>query len=316
LSIGVTIYPLDASDEPDALIRHADQAMFEAKRCGGNRVHYFDLEGERRRRDQQQIHDQLLAALANDELRLHYQPKVDLRTGTVVGVEALLRWQHPEDGLLPPSRFLPAIEASELTLPVGEWVLHAALAQKRDWLRQGIDLPVSVNIFGLHLQRGDFTKRLKTILAAYPDVDARGLELEILETTALNDIDAIAARIADCARLGVQSSIDDFGTGFSSLTYLRKLPAGLVKIDRSFVVDLLENLEDQALVQGIVGMAHSLGRTVLAEGVESLEHGAHLLRCGCDWAQGYGIAHPLPPDAVPAWLAGWRMPKMWNEACS
>ena len=314
LSIGVTIYPLDASDEPDALIRHADQAMFEAKRAGGNRVRYFDREGERRLRDKQQIHDRLLAALNDDELRLHYQPKVDLRNGAVVGVEALLRWQHPQDGLLPPGVFLPAIESSELTQPVGEWVLHAALAQKRDWQRQGIDLPVSVNVFGLHLQRVDFTERLQAILAAYPDVCARGIELEILETTALDDIDAIAARIADCAKLGVQSAIDDFGTGFSSLTYLRKLPAGLVKIDRSFVIDLLDNIEDQALVQGIVGMAHSLGRTVLAEGVESLEHGAHLLRCGCDWAQGYGIARPLPPEDIPAWLADWRVPEAWNVA--
>ncbi len=312
LSIGVTIYPLDPSDEPDALIRHADQAMFEAKRGGGNRVHYFDQEGERRRRDHQQLHDRLLTALDDNELRLHYQPKVDLRSGAVVGVEALLRWQHPHDGLLPPGRFLPAIEASELTLPVGEWVLHAALAQKRDWQRQGIDLPVSVNVFGLHLQRSDFVERLQAILAAYPGVDPRGLELEILETTALDDVDAIAARLAECARLGVRSAIDDFGTGFSSLTYLRKLPAGLVKIDRSFVIDLLDNTEDQALVKGIVGMAHSLGRTVLAEGVESFEHGTHLLRCGCDWAQGYGIARPLPPGEIPAWLADWRMPAIWN----
>ena len=315
LSIGVTIYPLDTSDEPDALIRHADQAMFEAKRGGGNRVHYFDQEGERRLRGHQQLHDRLLAALNDDELRLHYQPKVDLRNGQVVGVEALLRWQHPDDGLLPPGRFLPAIETSELTLAVGEWVLHTALQQKRDWQHQGIDLAVSVNVFGLHLQRSDFVDRLQAILAAYPDVDTRGLELEILETTALDDIDEITTRIADCARLGVQSAIDDFGTGFSSLTYLRKLPAGLVKIDRSFVIDMLGNAEDQALVQGIVGMAHSLGRTVLAEGVESIEHGVRLLRCGCDWAQGYGIARPLPPEEIPGWLTGWKMPEAWSAVC-
>lgn len=315
LSIGVTIYPSDASNEPDALIRHADQAMFEAKRAGGNRVQFFDQESERRLRDHQQIRDRLLTALDDDELRLYYQPKVDLRSGAVVGVEALLRWQHPDDGLLSPGSFLPTIEASELTLPVGEWVLHAALQQKRGWQRQGIDLPISVNVFGLHLQRRDFVARLEAILAQYPDVDARGLELEILETTALGDIDEITTRLADCARLGVQFAIDDFGTGFSSLTYLRKLPAGLVKIDRSFVIDMLGNAEDQALVRGIVGMAHSLGRTVLAEGVESLEHGVRLLRCGCDWAQGYGIARPLPPEEIPSWLTGWTMPETWSEVC-
>lgn len=314
ISVGVTLYPHDAVDDPDALLRHADQAMYDAKRAGKNRMHFFDTESDRRLRHHQQQYARLVEAIANDELRLVYQPKVELRTGKVVGVEALLRWQHPELGLLAPSHFLPSIEATELVLPVGEWVLEEALAQRQRWLAEGIDLEVSVNVFGLHLQRADFADRLASILNAYPQLDPTGLELEILETTALEDLGEITERIQECTPLGVRFSLDDFGTGYSSLTYLRQLPAFCVKIDRTFVHDMLDNNEDKALVQGIVGMAHTLKRTVVAEGVETLEHAIPLLHCGCDRAQGYGIARPMEPALIPAWLARWRMPRQWEEA--
>lgn len=316
LSIGITLYPYDTADEPDALIRHADQAMYEAKRSGKNRMRIFDPEFDRRLRDSQQTHDRLVDALANAELRLYYQPKVDLRSGAVVGAEALIRWQHPELGLLQPSQFLPAIEATELTFPIGEWILHEALQQQQRWQEQQIHLQISVNIFGLHLQRADFAERLATILAAYPNLAPDGLGLEILETTALEDLHEITQRIHDCSRLGVRFLLDDFGTGYSSLSYLRQLPVAHVKIDRSFVRDMLDNSEDQALVQGIVSMAHALQRKVIAEGVETIEHGAQLLRCGCDLAQGYGIARPMPAEAFPDWMTQWEMPAAWKEALS
>lgn len=316
ISVGVTTYPNDVAEDPDALIRHADQAMYEAKRGGKNRMHFFDAESDRRMQEHQTQYARLIDALAEGEFRLYYQPKVELRTGRVVGVEALIRWQHPEQGLLAPYSFLPVIEMTELTLPVGEWVLHEALQQKQRWQQQGIDMAVSVNIFARHLQRTDFVDRLKCILDAYPDVDPGGLELEILETTAMENLEEITQRLRACMQLGVRFSLDDFGTGYSSLTYFRQLPVDIVKIDRSFVLDMLEDIHDQELVKGIIGMARTLQRQVIAEGVETLAHGVSLLHCGCDLAQGYGIARPMPAEALAAWLNQWHMPAEWHAALS
>lgn len=314
VSVGVTIYPYDPSNEPDVLIRHADQAMYDAKRSGKNSMRFFDPEIEQRLRNNQEIHDRLIDALARDELCLYYQPKVDLKTGRISGLEALVRWDHPEKGLLPPGDFLPAIEATDLTLPVGEWILHKALQQRQLWLAAGLDLPVSVNIFSRHLQRPDFVERLDIILSAYPDLDPQQLELEIVETTALEDIQRASKCIEGCKKFGIRFALDDFGTGFSSLTYLRQLAAGTVKIDRSFVKDILHNQADHALVNGIISMAHSMGRDVVAEGVETIEHGTVLLRSGCNHAQGYGIARPMRADAVAAWVESWTAPDAWKEA--
>lgn len=314
LSVGVTLYPSGTADEPDALLRQADQAMYDAKRNGKSRMQFFDLESERFLRERQTHHDRLVEALERGEFRLYYQPKVDLRSGQATGVEALLRWQHPQRGLLPPSDFLPVIESSELTLPVGEWIIHEALRQQQCWRAQGVIMPISVNLFALHLQRPDFVERLRDILQVYPGIDLGMLELEVVETTALEDLDEITARIRGCMELGVDFALDDFGTGYSSLTYLRELPARQVKIDRSFVRDMLTNASDRTLVESIVGMVHTLGRRVVAEGVETLAHGVPLIRCGCDSAQGYGIARPMPPEELPGWLTTWSMPSVWADA--
>jgi len=313
-SIGISLFTPSDSDEPDALLRQADQAMYDAKRRGKNRISFFDIESERRLREHHVNYERLVDALAQGEFRLHYQPKVCLRNGTVDGVEALLRWQHPERGLLYPADFLSDIETSELVLPVGEWILHQALEQQQRWHAGGVCLTVSVNVFPRHLQRSDFVDRLQSLLAAHPEVDARWLELEIVETTALENLTEVNDRINRCAELGVRFALDDFGTGYSSLTYLRQLPADTVKIDRSFVAEILDNPEDRALVEGIVGMARLLQRKVVAEGVESTEHGAELIRCGCDFAQGFGIARPMPPERIPDWLAAWSTPPEWRIA--
>jgi diguanylate cyclase (GGDEF)-like protein/PAS domain S-box-containing protein len=315
LSIGITLYPSKTTDEPDALLRQADQAMYDAKRNGKNCMAFYDIESELRLRTQQSQYGRLAEALENNEFRLFYQPQVDLRSGSITGVEALIRWQHPERGLLPPGDFLAVMETSALTLPVGEWIIREALRQRQTWLEQGIDVIVSVNLFGLHLQRADFVQRLEAILDEYPQ-SHRGLEFEVVETTALENLSEVTERIQGCMKLGVSFSLDDFGTGYSSLTYLRQLPVGTVKIDRSFVSDMLENAEDSLLVESIVGMAHTLGRKVVAEGVETLEHGVQLIRCGCDWGQGYGIARPMPPGDLQKWIAQWSMPKIWSDAIS
>ncbi len=313
-SAGVSLYPNQTTDEPDVLLRQAGQAMYEAKRSGKNCVRYFDSESEQRLREHQSLLDCLGEALREGHFRLFYQPKVHLRSGKLAGVEALLRWQHPQRGLLQPCEFLSVLESSDLTLPVGEWIIHEALRQREEWLKDGVDVQVSVNVFGLHLQRDDFAQRLEVILREHPDMDPGALELEIVETTALENLKEITARIRDCMKLGVRFSLDDFGTGYSSLTYMRQLPVSTVKVDRSFVIDMLRNEEDRALVENIVGMARTLNRQVVAEGLETLEHGVPLIRCGCDFGQGYGIARPMPPSDLAAWAAQWRMPQVWKDA--
>lgn len=312
MSVGVVVYPWDETDEPDVLLRHADQAMYAAKRGGRNRVSYFDADNERQATERHRMSGRVAEALAGNELCLHYQPKVDMRSGAVIGVEALIRWQHPQFGLLLPGQFLPSVESDDLTQALGEWILHEAMRQRRRWQDVGIRLPVSVNIFPHHLQRLDFAERLEALLMAYPELDPGGLELEILETTDLQDVEEIALRLDACMRLGVRFSLDDFGTGFSSLAYLRLLPAHTVKIDRSFVRDILDDLNDELLVHGMVHIAESLGKQVVAEGVETIAHGVALLRCGCHLAQGFGIGTPMPADDLEQWLFSWEQPDAWK----
>ncbi|SBW12181.1 putative diguanylate cyclase/phosphodiesterase (GGDEF & EAL domains) with PAS/PAC sensor(S) [uncultured Alphaproteobacteria bacterium] len=315
-SIGIAVHRLGPAIEPDALIRQADQAMYEAKRKGRNRFHVFDPERDRKLLAHQAQASRMAAALAEGEFRLHFQPRVDLRGGAVDGVEALLRWQHPERGLLPPAEFLSEIENSDLAPPLGEWILREALRHRQAWRERGLDLTVAVNLFGRHLQQPDFVARLAAILAEFPSLPPAGLELEIVETTVMHDLGAAARRMLDCTRLGVRFALDDFGTGYASLTYFRRLPVSLLKIDRSFVADILDDAEDQALVRSIVAMARSFGRVTVAEGVETLEHGLPLLRYGCDFAQGFGIARPMPGDEIEPWAAAWRMPEAWTVTVS
>jgi len=252
-------------------------------------------------------------ALARGEFTLHYQPKVNLRQGRVIGVEALIRWRHPEGRLVPPAEFLPLMEGTELMVAVGEWVIGEALDQMARWREAGLLMPVAVNIAPRHLAREDFVARLERLLADHLPVPAGHLQLEVVESAALADIEHVARRIEACRQLGVTFALDDFGTGYASLTYLRRLPADLVKIDQSFVRDLLFDQNDLAIVEGIIGLTEAFGMTVLAEGVETEAHVRALLRLGCALGQGYGIARPMPASDVPSWVAGWRPPSDWLE---
>ena len=309
-SLGVTLYPDDASD-PDALLRHTDQAMYAAKQAGGHRYHWFDADHDRRARAHHDLLQRVETGLAADEFCLYYQPKVDMRTGAVIGVEALIRWQHPEEGLLPPVRFMPAVETSELVTTLDCWVIQEALRQMTVWAVQGLNLPVSVNVCGRHLQQPDFVARLQTVLARYPTTPRDGLELEILETAALDDMAAISRLIEACRQFGVRFALDDFGTGYSSLTYLQHLPVQVLKIDQSFVRNLLVDADARAIVEGVIGLSAAFRREVIAEGVETDAHGCRLIQLGCVLAQGYGIARPMPPEQIPAWIAGWAPPGAW-----
>jgi diguanylate cyclase (GGDEF)-like protein len=310
-SIGVSLYPQDHVDA-DLLMRHADQAMYVAKQAGKNRYHFFDTTQDNAIKTQGQSIDDIRSALDRLEFVLHYQPKVNMHTSEVIGVEALIRWQHPVRGLVPPLDFLPAIEGHTVSLELGEWVIDTALSQINQWRSIGIHLPISVNISAYQLQQDNFITRLEGLLAAHSDVNPHDLELEILETSALSDISQVSATMNACHELGVRFAIDDFGTGYSSLTYLRRLPAHMIKIDQSFVRDMLEDADDLAIIKGVVELAKAFHREVIAEGVETIEHGVALLKLGCELAQGYGIARPMPSGDIPEWISSWKADDSWQ----
>jgi diguanylate cyclase (GGDEF)-like protein/PAS domain S-box-containing protein len=309
-SVGVTLFPNDDADA-DTLLRHADQAMYLAKEQGKNRVLRFDVQLARNQQIQREQQARLQQALVQGEFRLHFQPKIDLADGRVVGVEALLRWQHPQLGLQPPLSFLAFLQGSELDHLVGEWVLAQTLGQIERWRAQGLSLVASVNISPDHLLRPGFSDKLQTLLAAHPQAPAGLLELEILESATVADLARAAATVSRCRDLGVKVSLDDFGTGHSSLALLRHLPVDGLKIDQTFVRDLGTDRNDHALVTAVIALGLAFGCEVTAEGVESLDDAAELHRLGCRFAQGYGFARPMPVDQLEGWLAAWRVNPAW-----
>lgn len=304
-SLGITVAPSDDS-KPNTLLRHADHAMHAAKQLGRNQYALFDPATDRvSQRNIEKTHA-VKRSLQSDELRLFYQPKVNLRSGEILGVEALIRWMHPIHGLLLPGEFIPHIEYTETAILVGEWVLETAVAQALAWSKLDLHLPISVNISGHHLQHSEFVPRLRSLLARYPDLPPNTLEIEILESTALNDLTEVSAVIRDCTAMGVLFSIDDFGTGYSSFTYLKHLPTHTLKIDRSFVQSILDSRGDISIVQGVVKLAEAFDRIVVAEGIETMEHAARLVEIGCEWGQGFGIAVPMSNHDIPGWVMTWR----------
>jgi EAL domain-containing protein (putative c-di-GMP-specific phosphodiesterase class I) len=236
-----------------------------------------------------------------------------MRTGTVIGAEALIRWQHPERGLLAPAMFLPTIENHPLAIEVGEWVIDTALTQMARWQDAGLNIPVSVNVGARQLQQAEFAERLRALLEAHPGIRPGDLELEVLETSALEDLAGVSQVIKYCCDIGVRCALDDFGTGYSSLTYLKRLPVTQLKIDQSFVRDMLDDPDDLAILEGVLGLAIAFRRQVIAEGVETVEHGEMLLQLGCELAQGYGIAHPMPAADFPGWAADWHPDPAWAD---
>jgi len=273
-SIGLTFYPQSETLDADQLLRQADQAMYVAKQKGKNRFQYFDTEN-----------DKAVRSLHEDQTRIQL-------------------------GLVAPNDFLPLIEHHPLSVDLGEWVLNSALSQMTEWRRQGVLVPVSVNINSLHLRQLNFVERLEAILSLYPSIPNGQIELEIVETSSLENLEMVSETIEACRQLGVACSLDDFGTGYSSLSYLRRLPVEKLKIDMSFVRDMLVDPNDFAIVQGILGLAKSFGLAVIAEGVETPEHSEQLVKLGCDFGQGYGIARPMPAEAMPGWI------QQWNESSS
>ncbi len=309
-SIGVSIFPDDNSDA-DTLLRHADQAMYIAKQKGRNQYHFFDVESNQLTSHRETQRQRLEQALRNNELFLEYQPKVNLRSGEIYGFEALIRWNSPEQGIVYPDQFIPLCEDSQLIIDIGEWVFTQALDQLKIWVAAGFKYHIAINIAPRQFQDPQFIDKLDQLLLAYPEIPASYIELEVLESAALQDTSKVSEIIHDCHKRNIATALDDFGTGYASLSYLKQLPANQLKIDKSFILDMLEDSDDLAIVEGIISLAKIFNRQVIAEGVESKEHGVMLLRLGCDIAQGNGISKPLPADQVLSWASHWTPDPNW-----
>ena len=310
-SVGASLFPIDDSDA-DTLLRHADQAMYNVKQSGRGHYQFFDAEQNREVAAHYRAREEIGNVIKTGQFELYYQPKVNMRTGVVVGAEALIRWNHPERGVTPPIDFLPQVEHDDLAIDLDLWVLRDVMRQQTWWQASGIHLKVGVNIMPYHLQKPGFIDRLKMVREEFPGVAVSTIDIELLETTALRNLDAVAEIIDECKKLGFTVSLDDFGTGYASLQYLRRLPFDTLKVDGSFVRDMLYDEEGRAIVEGIIGLSKAFHRQVIAEGVETEEHGSMLMRMGCDLAQGYGIAKPMKANVFADWLTTYRPPRSWQ----
>lgn len=305
-SCGVTLYPKDDAD-PDTLLRHADQAMYQAKLGGRNCYCLFDTAQEKALQVLQRQLAAIKQALEHDEFCLYYQPKVDMQNNRVFGMEALIRWNHPTNGILSPAAFLHHIAGSELELALDTWVIGHALQQLVLWNQAGLKLQVSVNISPKHIKSAGFFANLSDALGRHDQVDPQQFQIEVLESSVLDDLPTVSQVIQNCRdKLGISIALDDFGTGYSSLSHLRHLPIQTIKIDQSFVRDMIEDPNDHAIVEGVISLARAFKLEVIAEGVETERHKQVLLELGCVKAQGYGIARPMPADKVQAWIRGYQ----------
>lgn len=313
-SIGVSFYNQQNELDADQIIRQADQAMYQAKMKGKNQLYVFEEETYGALAQSEEL-KALEAGLNRGELRLFFQPKINLHTGIILGFESLIRWQHPEKGILPPIAFLPLLRDHPLSAEIGFWVIEAALKQIQAWQNTGFaSINLSVNIEGDLLQETNFVDRLRYVLQAYPSIQPSQLTLEILETSALEDIFSVSKTMKDCSdQIGVRFSIDDFGTGYASLTYLKHLPVSELKVDQSFVKDLLTDPQSLSIMESIIGMGEAFQLDVIAEGVETDEQATLLLKLGCQQAQGYHISRPMPAEAVPKWIQQWQAPPHWQR---
>lgn len=312
-SMGVTVYPDDNADA-DLLIRHADQAMYAAKEAGRNTYTLFDLDSHFSRKERVKVIEQIGDALKHGELELYYQPKINFNKQRLEGFEALIRWNHAGLGLLSPAYFLDHIEYTEYARSVGNFVIREAVLRLQEFARKRLPYTLSVNLSPSHFLGADFRKDLATALGDCPlDIRSR-LILEVLETTALDDTEKVLENLRACRDLGVDISLDDFGTGYSSLDLFRRLPAQEIKIDKSFVMDMLENNDNFMIVSAIVSLSQSFQRRLVAEGVESAEVEAKLMELGCELGQGFFYSRPMPLEDALNWANSFTWDKRFNNA--
>ena len=301
-SVGISVYP-DDGDDAETLIQNADMAMYKAKESGRNTFKFFKKEMNARVVERQFLESNLRLAIANNEFVLHYQPKVHLTTGKVTGLEALIRWQHPDRGLISPAEFVPTAESSGLIGEIGKWVLCEACRQARAWQAAGLSpLPVAVNVSAIEFHHEGFLAAVRATLEA-TGLAARYLELELTERVLMDNVESTAAVLNGLKEMGVRLAIDDFGTGYSSLSYLRHFPMDILKIDRCFVQEIDAASGDSIIVNAIISMGKSLKYTVVAEGIETSEQRKYLEAIHCTEGQGYLFSRPLPPEQIGRLLA-------------
>ena len=313
-SIGISLYPQDAEDI-DQLIIRADSAMYQAKDSGRNQFQLYSGANEAQLMDRLALESHLRHAIERDELLLYYQPKIDLVTGQINSIEALLRWKHGERGLVPPSDFIPLAEESGLIVPIGEWVFEAVCKQINLWDAQGQSkLRVAVNLSGRQFREDDLVRKIENIVSQ-AGIPAGRLEIEITESTIIDNPDQAIQTLNALRANGFRLSIDDFGTGYSSLSYLKRFPLNTLKIDRSFVRDLVSDSEDARIVTAVIGLAHGLGLRVVAEGVENEEQLEFLRRHHCDEVQGFYFSKPIPSDDLDEFLENFEMAENTSVVC-
>lgn len=302
ISIGIAVFPLDGQ-EVDSLIKAADAAMYSAKEHGRNTYKYYTQEMNRRSNELMTLERDLRRAVEQDRLLLYYQPQLDLSSGELIGMEALLRWQHPIKGLIPPDNFIPLAEENGSIVPIGEWVLVEACRQNKLWQDRGYKpFKVSVNISPRQFRHGNLAKVVAHALET-TGLEPCWLELEITESMIMGNLESAVAIMNEITDMGVDLSIDDFGTGYSSLGHLRHFPISRLKIDKSFIRDITRNPHDEAIATAIIALAHTMKLNVIAEGIESNEHLSLLKQLGCEQGQGYLFSKPHPPDLLYSFVA-------------
>ncbi len=296
-SIGIAVFPVDGGDAA-TLLKHADAAMYRAKEMGKNNIQFYTAELADLAARQFELESALRLAVVRNELVLHFQPKIDVASERMVGVEALVRWMHPTRGLLPPMEFIPLAEERGIIVPLGRWVMQAACRQIRDWRAAGLEVPtVAFNVSARQFINDTLVEDLKQAMAQY-GVAAQDLEIELTESVLMADPERANLVLGQLQALGIRIAIDDFGTGYSSLSYLKRFPAQTVKIDRSFIHGLASDVDDQAITRAVIAMAHSLGLAVVAEGVETQDQLSMLGALGCDEVQGYLLGRPMGAEAL------------------
>lgn len=310
-SVGYTLYPED-NGSLDTLIRHADQCMYKAKLDGKSTVFAYDPDEEVQITERNQQLREIANAIKDDQFVLFFQPKVTLSTGYIFGFEALIRWQHPQKGLLFPDKFIEQVYDTELEVSLGQWVIRQALKQLAQWQQAGYDYQLSINLTAYHLSTSEFFDWFKNQIKQFPNIDTRRFQIEILESNRLSDLSQISNVVEFCkSEFGITTALDDFGTGYSSLTHIRVLPVDVVKVDQSFVRRMLTEPEDCKIVEGVIALAQSFNIQVIAEGVESIAHGEVLLAMGCNQAQGYALAKPLPIEQLMKFLDAYQPFRQW-----
>lgn len=306
-SLGMTLYPSDDMSV-DGLLRNADIAMYRAKDQGGNSYHFYSADMTTKARERLSLENAMRRALEREEFVLHYQPIVSLREATTVAVEALVRWNHPQRGLMSPSEFIPLAEETGLIVQLGEWVLRRAIHDGVRLARVGVpELRVAVNLSALQFRQQEIARSLQQMLVA-AGAQPSQLQIEITESILMQNLEATANALRALSDMGVELSLDDFGTGYSSLSYLKRFPIDVLKIDRSFVRDIPGDADDSAIASAIISMAHALGIRVVAEGVESRDQLEFLRRRDCDRMQGYYFSKPLPVEDIELLLRNQRFP--------